>query len=266
MLDVINRISNHEPQPFIAPVPTHDTTRVLTVQENIPYWFDVRFSGTGWHYLQPRPHKRSSSYVRAKRTASFIERLQYLEQLPRFHVIALFPTEVAWVVMPFNISDASQRQWYQGTPMLMYLLEGNIQELQVVHARRLGKILLYDAPAQIRLIEKAKETEIARSIIDNRIKEIQREIEEQERAKKLQTFEGRIEESLQQSGAALVDWELDTSGKYKVEWTFGEHGYTTIIDNKLRVLSAGVCLDGTDNWHSLNSIVHVMEDRRKEYE
>lgn len=262
MLNTINRIANHEPQPFIAPIPIGDMTKVLTIQDEIPYWFYVNpHDGAGWYELRPLKDRAITN-----RNATAIERLKYLEQLPRFHVIALFPIDDNWLVMPFNISDANQRGWANGEPRLMYLPEGNIGDCQVVHARKLGNILLYDAPAQIRLIKKSKESKIAIGIIDDEINKTKKEIAKLERIKKLQSVEGRIGESLKHSGAELVDWKLNVDGEYKIEWTYNGNGYTTMVDSKLRVVSAGVCLDGTDNWHSLSTIVHVMEDRRKEIE
>lgn len=267
LLNTINRIANHEPQPFIAPIPISNMTKVFTLQDEIPYWFTANVIDTGWFLLHPGNTVASNyPYAYAERTATAIERLKYLEQLPRFHVIALFPIDNNWLVMPFNISDANQRGWDNGRPRLMYLPEGSIGDCQVVHARQLGNILLYDAPAQILLMRKSKESIIAKEIVRVELERMKNEVAKLERLKKLQSVEGRIDESLKHSGAELVDWKLNVDGEYKIEWTYNGNGYTTMVDSKLRVVSAGVCLDGTDNWHSLSTIVHVMEDRRKEIE
>ncbi len=105
-----------------------------------------------------------------------------------------------------------------------------------------------------------REMEIARNIFDRRLDAIRKQEAKTARVNQLQTEEGRLRESLKFMGAELEDWTREIDG-YVVRWKIDGQVYRTQIDTKMRVVSAGVCLDGTDDWHSLTSVVEVMQDR-----
>ena len=80
------------------------------------------------------------------------------------------------------------------------------------------------------------------------------------RLRKMQTELGKLETSLEVMGAKLFDWTREIDG-YLVRWEIDGQVYRMNVDINLRVKSAGVCLDGTDDWHSLSSVVSVMQER-----
>jgi hypothetical protein len=260
--NVIDFLDKNEPLPFIAPILTKDTTKVLTIQNNIPYWFKVQVDTPGWYTCAPE-----NGQLTVEDEVYPHERIQYLEQLDRFYVIALFPLdETAWLVSPYNLGDAEQRGWKDGEPRPMYLVEGTLHPLTMVKARVLGEFLLYDGMAvAIHHIRHGKNlaSKHAIGIFNQRVAEIEKQEKEHRKEQEKQSQEERLETSLSHVGATLVDWTRNIDG-YEVTWEINGRERTMTIDTNLRVLSAGVCLDGTDNWHSLSSIVAVMEDSYRE--
>lgn len=257
LANTIERLAGHKPGAFYAPVPTCDTTRVFSLQDQIPYWFSVNVGEPGWYLLSP-----SGSHVQVTRNMSPYERIKYLEELKRFYVIALFPINEdnqTWLVSPFNISDAEQRGWQNGEPRLMYLVEDEIQPLQTIDARLMSDSLLYN---ELAIVEKSDTRDMrhAERILDQRIRQLQIEREREHREAQKRTERGRIEASLEFMGASLVAYTPTVQG-YKITWAHNGRQHSMEIDRNLRVRSAGVCLARTDNWHSLASVVSVMEDR-----
>jgi hypothetical protein len=257
---IIQKIGNHTPQDFIAPIPTASTTRVFTLQNGIPYWFAVNVSDPGWYFLTP-----NAPTIEVIREIEPYERIEYLAQLPRFLVIALWPTsESTWLVSPFNLSDASQRAWANGEPRFCYLVSSNIQSLDILAVRRMGDILLFeDVVSSVQFDNHAPGLFYAKSIINARLLQLQREEQKRLRKEQLETEEGRIQTSLEMMGAQLRSWERNVQG-YTVKWDYDGREYSMPLDQNLHVRSAGVCLDDTDYMHSLASIVAVMEDSYNE--
>jgi hypothetical protein len=255
LADTIERLAGHKPRNFAAPIPTRNTTKVFSLQEKIPYWFSVNVDEPGWYLLSPDNHR-----VSVVKELLPYERLQYLEQLKRFYVIALFPIDSdnqTWLVSPYNVSDAEQRGWKDGAPKQMYLVEDEIQPLQIIDARLVGNSLLYN---EIAVVGKSADMYHAECIVRQRIQQLQFEEERKQIAEKQKTERGRIEASLEFMGASLVGYTPTVQG-YNVTWMHNGRQHSMEIDRNLRVRSAGVCLAGTDAWHSLSSVVAVMEDR-----
>lgn len=266
MKSLIDRISHHKPRNFIAPVMTK-RAKLFVIQDDIPYWFVAQTDQPGWYYLEPRVKVgKGRGEIRASarvlREAEPHEYINYLRVLPSFFVIALFPINTStWLVMPYNISDGEQRGWENGVPRPMYLVQENISALDIVKARVLTGSLIFDRLSSI-LGADTKETQIAQSIYDRRLQIVREQEAQQERANKLKTERGRLEESLAFMGAELKDWTRELDG-YIVRWELDGQVYRMQVDPNLRVTSAGVCLDGTDDWHSLSSVVDVMKERAK---
>lgn len=261
LADTIERLAGHKPREFFAPVPTQDTTRVFSLQDGIPYWFSVNVREPGWYLLSPDRNR-----VEIIRELLPYERMKYLGELQRFYAITLFPIDEdnnVWLVSPFNISDAEQRGWKNGEPRPMYLVEDELQPLTTIDARMMGNTLLYN---EIGYVEGGgKDLQHAEQIVQQRIHQLEIEQRQKEIAEKRKTEQGRIEAALEFMGASLVGYTPTVQG-YQVTWEHGGEQYSMQIDRNLRIRSAGVCLDGTDDWHSLSSVVAVMEDRSRAIE
>ena len=149
LLDVIDRVSDHQLRPFIAPIPNADRVEVFTLQGNIPYRFRLRHTEPGWWLLIPN---QNGNQVHVSRPAHPHEYLQYLEYLPRFYTIACYRVgESTWLAVPFNASDASQRGWRDGMPQVVHLMRESVRPFDVIDARSLAGLLLYNRTAGLEI-------------------------------------------------------------------------------------------------------------------
>jgi len=283
LLSVLERVAEHTPEPFIAPIPQANTVDIFSVQSDIPYKFTLQNARSGWWNVLPRSKIHAGLGTRIWPH----EKFSYLAQLPRFYVIAIAQVNATtWLVTPFNIADAAQRGWKNGEPKQIFLT-GYIEQFDVVVARKLDQILLYEG-------HNTRIATFAREYIDNhqydnfvgkdksfnhalniiraiRAQEKQRELEEEKRLrehaqqKKLQEFsknaKSYAEHQLQMVGAELQDFSKIDDG-YEITWEFDGVRFTVPVFDNLQVQSAGICLAGTDSFHSLPMIVQTMQDAR----
>lgn len=256
LASVIERLAGHRPADFSAPIPTKNTTSVFTIQDRIPYWFSVSVDEPGWYHMTPEGER-----VEIVQEMQPYEIFEYLEKLTRFYVITLFPvTENTWMVSPFNNSDASQRGWRNGEPRYMHLVDVELAPLEIVEARRMNSDMLLFHQLGVIVKENTPDMLFAENIVNDYIAEMQRREIERAKAERRKTVQGRMEETLNDVGAELVEWKPNVHG-YEVTWSHKGRTHKMTVDENLRIMSAGVCLANTDHWHSLSTIVHVMEDR-----
>lgn len=260
MKDLIDKIAQYKPRHFIAPVMSK-FAKLFIVQNSIPYWFEVAVEYPGWYFLLPLLSKRKAPIAKPVRQANPHEYIDYMGTLSSFTVITLFPiSDTVWLVMPYNIADAEQRGWKSGTPRPMYLVLDNIASMDIVVSRLMPpKTLIFDHLSGLLSVGK-REMKIARNIFDRRLDAVRKQEAHAAREAQLETEEGRLRESLKFMGAELEDWTREING-YTVRWKIDGQVYRTQIDTRMRVVSAGVCLNGTDDWHSLSSVVEVMQER-----
>jgi hypothetical protein len=281
--DALTRIVTHKIHPFIAPVPDAGTVSILSIQENIPYWFSVTpLLEPGWYTMTPDSKGR---YVMGVDDAYPYQIGTYLSELPRFYVIACFPTAGgAWLCVPFNASDAAQRGWPSGQPRLVHLVGETIQPFDVLVARRLGAVLLYEQVdtriehSQSRfLLERLMDTNRIILVInrdfrnafdlawERKDKEVQAARAERMRQGILDaqtTVADRMRFLLGFAGAELVNWNENQAG-YRVIWQYSDRQYSMEVRRDMRIASAGLCLSNLDSQQNLTSIVGVMEEAKR---
>lgn len=254
----LERVLAHEPSEFLAPVPDAQAVRLFSLQNGIPYWFELRNPEPGWWYVVPE----TESDARLGNRAMPYEKLDYLIQLPRFYVITAFRiTHHTWLVVPFNPSDAAQRGWKNNYPRQMHLVRHDLDPHQIVEARDMAGCLLYGNIA-LRFDAPLSQHALIQNLVDERNKEIERRRIEQERLAKMQTLEGQMQLRLDFMGARLESWQEIGDG-YEVKWSFNGVTHTATIARNLRIEAAGVCMQGTEQRHNLTSIVAVMEEARR---
>jgi hypothetical protein len=275
--DALTRIVTHKIHPFIAPLPDAGTVSILSIQANIPYWFHVTpILEPGWYSLAP---DNGGRHIAAVGEAEPYQIGAYLSALPRFYVIACFPTAGgAWLCVPFNASDAGQRGWPSGQPRQVHLVSETIQPFDVLVVRQLGQVLLYeqvdtriDARSSRFLQDVADGVEVARLSIDYKNAwTIVQDRKQTIRADKLRqgvldvqaTVADRMRFLLGFAGAELVDWNENQAG-YRVIWQYGGKNYSMEVRRDMRIASAGLCLSNLDSQQNLTSIVGVMEEAER---
>lgn len=275
LLGVLSRLQNQTPDPFVAPIIDAQSVRVLSVQQNVPYWFTLQNPEPGWWRLVPTGQAQARLSARLAPPPI----LDYLAHLPRFLVIALFPAgESSWLCVPFNRADAAQRGWPEGSPRLLHLVRHRLQPLDVVVARSLAGTLLYDTVDE-RLGYSTRSHLLRESIARNDVEEtnadlanacwiIQDRLREQRREQTQAATEARrgnleaeIRHQLDFMGANLVGWQEGETITVTYEYNGMER--TVEIGRDFRTVSAGICLDDTDRDHDLASVVNVLEEARR---
>lgn len=289
LLDVIDRVSGHQAQPFIAPIPDEGRVQVHVSQDSIPYRFQVRGAEPGWWLLSPNGNRASIS-----RPAKPHEYLPYLNCLPRFYVIACYAlSRDTWLVVPFNASDAAQRGWPGGRPQPVHLVRESVRSLDVVCARSLAGLLLYDSVSALEIFTTQR---CQRAFTDREsisvnqdwgnaialIQERRRRLEEQAAAQaaearrkaqweavesRRQTMEDRIKFDLEFMGAELVEWG-EVNGGVSVTWTFDGYTHTERLNRRGRLDVPGICLGHAEtdyNWHTLSTLVDTIQEGRRKH-
>ena len=265
--DAIERVSTQRIEPFVAPI-LPGQREVLTVQNNTPYWLRLWSVVPGWHLLTTEDRIRTTS----EREAYPHEYLGYLEQLPRWLVIALFPLDdTRWLCVPFHQGDADQRGWARGEPRQLHLVRHNIQARTIIIARQLGDVLIEEHLA-LTYIGNAPNLANATSLVVEHEMRIQR-AQELERQLQLRAQKARIMEAahisqgeqfgsmLSYSSAQMVGWKA-LGNNFEVEYEFDGARHTVEVKQSGQVVSAGICLSNTDRTHTLTSIVPVMQRAR----
>jgi len=275
LLSVLDRVAEHNPEEFVAPVPQANMVQLFSLQNDIPYRFNLQDPQSGWWKVLPRS---KTDAVLGNQVLAH-EKFDYLEQLPRFYVIAVAQVnETTWLCTPHNLADAEQRGWRNGQPKHIYLTSGNINQFSILVARKLDQILLFEM-VNSRLITTSrgygtdkKSFLLAQGIIENireqerqQRLEQERKLHEQARLVKLEKLrnnaERYAEHQLELSGAKMTNF-LQKSGGFEVTWEYDGATFTMPLLENLQVQSAGICLAGTDQRYGLSQIVHVMQQAR----
>jgi len=259
------RVAEFQPRPFIAPI-WNPRMRVLAIQDRIPFHVNIEAPSPGWWKIIPSFKLNGIWTETGTLPAAPWEIYEFLEQLPRFYVITLFRVrENTWLCVPYNASDAQQRGWPASTPREVYLVAENISPLMCVSVRKFANVLLYDSPGE-RLAETSPNLQMAQEIIRQRELELEKSKKEAvEAARKLEesnSIEGKIKDNLDFMGANLVQWEEEGEG-IRVTWEYEGYRHSSRITRDAGVLSAGICLDGTDREHNLSALVAVIQEARE---
>ena len=102
-----------------------------------------------------------------------------------------------------------------------------------------------------RAAEEIERLALSRAEKDKRIREFQ------------STFAGRLQASVERAGGRLVSYSKYGEG-WMVEWRLDDETIKSIIHDDLRIVSAGFCLSGDDQQHSLHSIINLARLFKKE--
>ena len=76
-----------------------------------------------------------------------------------------------------------------------------------------------------------------------------------------ETFEGRISLALSHTGAQLVSWRRQGGGQAVVRYRVAGRRFECVIDTEsLRIVDAGICLDGADEELNLSSLPSAVRE------
>jgi hypothetical protein len=156
----------------------------------------------------------------------------------------------------------------------MHLVRSAVRPLDVVSARDLAGVLLYDdtvSGPRFRRFDN-RDWQRAESIIAQRREQVQRELVELRKkaalaqlAAKRQTTEDEIKFQLEFMGAELVDWSEDGEG-VRVTWEFDGYEHSATMNREMKLETAGICLGhgpGAYDWQNLSTLVDTIQEARR---
>ena len=145
------------------------------------------------------------------------------------------------------------------------MVNENISQLMCVSVRLFSDVLLYESPARL-AAETGANYGVAQDIIRQREVELERRKRELERLEREAVLRGSLETRVQQHldfmGADMVQWEEEGEG-VRVTWEYEGYRHTSRIARDTSVLSAGICLSGTDREHNLSTLVATIQEARE---
>lgn len=248
---------------FIAPCVAGG--RVRTRLQGLVYTFHTQpTTRTGWGVFQPK-NATTARWVADARPAQIAAYLQLFIPL-RLHLIRPLAAHT-WLAYPLNEADARQRLG-RCTPLPVLFVEQGVA-LDTIIARWDGNSLWYEAHdrrADPLLADRLRE-DLAAGVTSTTLRrpaltpELRTAYALAESAAPSATPQTTLAAALATGGGQLCGYR-DLGDYWQVDWTTGngEH-HCSAIAKDLTVLSAGICLDGTDQRFDLHSLVGVVEQR-----
>lgn len=102
---------------------------------------------------------------------------------------------------------------------------------------------------------------LAREAERRRLAELAAEKRRDEIRRWQETIEGRISLALSHTGAQLIDWRRSGEGRAIVRYGLNRQRFECVIDtHTLRIVDAGICLDGADTELNLSSLPSAVQE------
>lgn len=249
---------------FVAPLAAGGRVRVR--RDDVVFTLRAKEAVPGWRQL------RALDGARAEVTgdAEPWQRGDYLARLPALRLVVLREVGAGtWLALPYNGSDLLQRFPFR-LPLVVRLVEGGAPFSRVV-GRVEGQTVWYDAPdgradptvAELLRLE-LDEGRAAPSLggLDQGEAEAFRVLAAARQTAKAesesQRMRGLLAAALATAGARLVACQR-RGDDWRVTWERAGARSTTLVDDRLGVVSAGICLSGADRQFDLTSIVGVVQ-------
>lgn len=257
--DAIKRIRALHPDPFVTPLIAPQTeTKIFTVQDSVPISFSmISPKEAGWYVVEARKiNGKFAPPLHDPSPASKWEIDEFAKSLPSFVVVAVHKIEQSdqshyqpWLCVPYNTGDAEQRGWKNSEPKVLHLVHGT-NLLDIVIARNMAGTLLFDGVVYHLLSESyaGKVPQTAKDLLN---KYLSPHPETQK----------RIREQADFMGAQVIN--VNEGYDLEVTWEYNGATFTSRLKSSGRVVSAGICLDGSDHEHTMATIIATMEDARR---
>lgn len=114
--------------------------------------------------------------------------------------------------------------------------------------------------AQAYLLENTQRT-LAREAEERRLAAEDEKRKVAELLRRQKSIEGRIAMALAHSRAELIDWRRSGGNRAIVKYRLGGQRYECVVDTEsLRILDAGICLDGADRSLNLSSLPSAVRE------
>ena len=277
--DFLNRIDDAEKdfigKEFLAPVV--GTARVLVriagviCQLQVTYGLPDDF--TGWAIFQ----SISTNEAVFSRHAKLTEIAHYLEMLPALRLILVQSDRSHWLALPASRGDI---RFLIRQPVRVCLVEEGLQQFDSIIARFDGRSFWFDhrdplrnpslaayLRRQMQLFE-ALDPDLERnglhkSGLSREEKDAFRWVLHQRREAERDRIEIRFADALTHAGAKFHSYSK-RDGAYIVRYDVdGREVVSTVKEDDLSIITAGLCLQGQDSKFDLTSLVGVMREGRQ---
>lgn len=258
-------------QEFLAPY-TEQSKHAIVKIDGLNYRFRiVGFQGSGFGIFMPI----DPTCARFARTAEFDQVHNYLQILPKIHVILVCQTDLGWCAYPFNTESAKRRLGVDFE--IIVRNASDIERFDVVTVRCDGRNFWYEEPfigsdpVKSEALRECFALRTQQFKMDTALKKLKGITPEERKSFDLalsswrqfqrQSTEGRIKEMLAAGGAELDNYVI--RGK-QIEITWQAHSgryYKSRVDkDTLDVVSAGICLSGEDKKFHLKDLPGVIRE------
>ena len=258
-------------QEFLAPYTEQSKSAVVKI-DGVNYRFRiVGFQGSGFGVFLPI----DPTCAKFVRDAELDQTWEYLELLPKLYVILAYQTDLGWCAYPFN-AESSKAKF--GLDFEVIVRDASdVERFDVITVRCDGRNFWYQEPfagcdpvkADSLREAFAKRTEPFK--MEKIFKQIKGLTPEERKTFDLamaswrqfqrQSTEGRVKQMLAEAGAELDNYVI--RGK-QIEITWQAHSgryYKSRIDKEtFDVVSAGICLSGTDERFHLKDLPGVIRE------
>lgn len=256
---------------FLAPYTEYSKSAIVKV-DGANYRFRiVGFQGSGFGIFCPI----DPTCARYVRPAEYDKVYEYLQLLPKIHVILVCETNLGWSAYPYN--KESTRMKLGVDFEIIVRNASDVQRFDVVTIRCDGRNFWYDEPFVGADPLKADALRDCFALRDDPV-QMNRKMDgikgvspEERKAFNLamsswrtfqsQTTEGRIKEMLAYGGAEL-DHYVVRGDQIELVWQAHSGSYykSRVAKDTLDIVSAGICLDGGDSKFHLKDLPGIIKE------
>lgn len=269
--EVLRKVAKEErdirQREFLAPYTKETKSVVVRLPNGMLYRFKVS-GGKGSGIGRFRPTDAASAIF--IQDASFEESRIYLEALPSLHVILAANTQYGWIAYPMNKESAKRKFGLDGTIAVRNVSDA--MRFDVVTVRYDGQSFWYDEPFAG---SDPTKSDSLRNLFDRQCRDQVADLKgltpEDKSAFYLScdiwnefrktTTEERIRELLESGGANMGSFVV-RGENIEVMWKSSSGGnYISLVDKTtFDVVSAGICLNGTDSLYHLKDLPGVIRE------
>lgn len=244
---------------FFSPILSGRETRISTRIANVEYVFPAPLSTkreSGWYIFRALDHKRA----KIVRAATMEEIEAYQKIFAKKRLILIQRNEDHWLGLD---SDSEEND------VLPIFLSDNVELFDYVEAIVIGSLCWFVAPYTRRdpvLIESLREAFQKNTKNPNitGLSPSERKAYAIAGALREEALKGdtqrRLEKSLEMGKAKLIDYK-EQGNVLTVQWEFdGRRQSSTVRKGDLTVITAGICLSGTDQRFDLTSLPSVFRE------
>ena len=255
--------------PYFRGRKVRDESRGWRLREEIsPGWYRFRVRG---RFADPveaiEPELDAWDARKLPRREGYLAAGRFIGDDRQVPLFGLCPDEALPRFSPIEAAEwFSGHLWFAG-PLFESETEDAVREA-FEEERGIDGIKAVTPPLAGAFLLECTQRELAREALRRKEAEAERRAAEREAVRQRRrtaelesTLEGRIALALSHTGATLLDWRRSGGGRITVRYRLGRRRFECVIDSdSLRIVDAGICLDGADRELSLASLPSAVQE------